>query len=901
MNWPELQLEHLAVAVIVSWLALAWFGWGCGQRLTAHGSRHDPAWNWLAGAALLGALEFISWLVLIQLRLDYWPTWARALIAVFTAAHGVTAALAAWVWMGRSLSRATGWCILLAAALLTSAVTSIAPFLAGLGWTTVGLVFLATDRNGLAARCRIALGVALVALATVEMLVPDLTELVLRLPSELPLQWGSREFVTLALTAFCVLASGFCLWLSDHPKRGIPLGIGVAAAGVLWLLSWQVGSNHADARAGIWEELGHAADILAPAVALHQLEPDEVNQPEYAKLVSQLTEIERSFPQPAHLWLWAVRNNMVVHVADTASLGSRSTAPKTPPGYRYPQLHNFLLRAARGERFESGPFFVAGERRVGMHVPVRAPAGAPLGWIQLSMPHANWATTFNDPRPSALILLLCVGSSVALILAGQSWLDAARRLHGRAVEADASARAKNEMAGLVSHELRTPLQVVLGHLELLGAASHPPETARTLKIIEGQCRQLLGLVNDTLDLCALEAGQLQLHPVRFSPTVLAQVTLRNLQTLAIERGLSCELVLRPGLPPLVEADAARIQQILTNLLANAVKYTGEGGIQLEVDVEAAPSSRLVFVVRDSGPGLPASVLARLGEAFQTGPSKQGTGLGLAIVRRLCAHLGGEFAAENAPGRGCIATVRLPADLAIPDAPQFGSKSPTLPETPALGGLRIVLAEDNTLVREMIATHLRGLGAQVEAVADGAAALFACRAALPEAVLLDLAMPGIDGRTVARTLRSTGDRKPRLIVGLSAEAIGDEEARAAGFDRFFVKPVALAELAAVFSPCAPATKPVSSPTTRLHEIFRREAPAQLAALHTAAAQGNRREVVRVVHYLQGSAYALSNEPLRAACSDLRRWAEGPAGVDGVAPLLGAVAREVHHILDNQASV
>jgi signal transduction histidine kinase/DNA-binding response OmpR family regulator len=896
MNWPELQLEHLVAAATVSWLALAWFCWGSGQRLTAHGSLRDPAWNWLAGAALLGALEFLAWLVVTQLRLDSWPEWARTLVAIFTAAQGVTAALTAWVWTGRTLSRAAGWCALFGAALLTSASAAIVPVLAGLGWLSLALVFLFRDSSGLARPNRLAFGGALIVLAVAEAVAPDLTHLVLRLPSELPVQWGSRELVTLSLISASVLAAGSCLWVADRPRRAV-WGAGALAAGLaLWLYSWVVAHHHAQERAATWDRLETAATALAPAVAPRRLEPDEVRLPAYAGLVAQLMEFEHSFSQPAYLWLWTERNGMVVHVADTANLGNRATAPRTPPGYRYPQLHNFVLRAQRGERFESGPYFVAGDRRVGLHVPLRLESGPPVAWLQLSMPFSKWLETISDPRVPALIVLLCVGGLTGLVLAGQTWLHTTRKLHGQAVEADASARAKNEMAGLVSHELRTPLQVVLGHLELLAATPQPPETQRTLKVIEGQCRQLLGLVNDTLDLCALEAGQLPLRPVRFSPKVLAEVTVRNLQPLASKRGLACELVLQPGLPDLVEADAARIQQILTNLLANAVKYTAQGSVRLNVSRELPPASRLVFTVTDTGPGLPTTVLARLGEAFQTGPSRQGTGLGLAMVRRLCAHLGGEFSVANAASGGCVATVRLPAAIAAPDDSLFGSRAPMAQPAPALDGLRLVLAEDNTLVREMITAHFRSLGAQVEAVADGAAAVYLCRVAPPDAVLLDLAMPGMDGRTAARALRQSGAAAPRLIVGLSAEAISDEEARLAGFDRFFVKPVALADLAAVFSPMARDAQPAATPAGRIRQIFQREAPGQLSALRAAAAQGNRQEVARLAHYLQGSAYALSNETLRAACTELRRRAEAPGGTLEADELLRTLEEEARRVLN-----
>ena len=897
MSWPALQLEHLAGALAVNSLALAWFFWGRGQALIAEGPRRVLAWNWLAGAVLFKALHVISWLVLAATQLPAWPGWATVALAASTAAGGMAAGVAAWAWAGGPLSRLSGWSALATGAVLAAILPGTAPLIGGVGWAAVvPAIFLANASTFSLARRGI-LGTAVAIFAAAEFAAPDLTRLLLRLPSAPLPQWGSRELLALGGQAAAALAIGATLWLNDRPARRRFVAIGAALTGLVLALGWHDADAHAVARNQQWDAQAKAALAVAPFVAKLDLDSADIaSQPDFARLIAELNARQRIDPSHGHYWLWAVRAGIAVQIADTTSLSGKPGIRITPPGYRLLQLPNLPIRAVRGERFESALFFLAGEQCFGLHVPMRlAGSGEPVGWLEAAVPATYYAPQLSDPRPAAIIGLLYLNGLVALVLAGRTWLETVRRLHDQAVESAAAARAKNEMAGLVSHELRTPLQVMLGHLELLAPTSLPPATQHALSIIDQQCRQLLGLVNDTLDLCALEAGSLPLRPARFAPAALAEAAVRDFRLFAQTRGLTLELNLDPSLPELIETDVARLRQILTNLLANALKYTPTGGVRLTASAEPGPAGRLVFMVSDSGPGLPASVLARLGEPFHPGPASQGTGLGLALVQRLCAHLGGEFSAANSASGGCIITVRLPAVRAVPDAPTFHPNAPTAGPL-ALAGLRVVVAEDNTLVRALLVTHLQSLGADVEAVADGAAALAACRSQPPHAVLLDLAMPGVDGRTAARVLRQTpAESAPKLIVGLSAEALTEADMRAAGFDRFFVKPVALAELAAVFAPLAPVPASVEQPAARLRLLFAREAPGQLAALNAAVARGDRAEVGRLAHYLQSSAYALSDEPLRAACSVLRQWAESPTDATTPAEALRQVEAHILRLL------
>lgn len=887
MNWPTLHVEHLAGAAALNGFALAWFFWGRGH---ARGAPRAPAWNWLAAAALAPAVRIAVWLFLAVVQLDAWPAAVRPLLATLTAAGGLAAAVAAWAWSGRRATRAGGWLALLAGSIVAALVPPLAPLLAAFGWLALAAALSLAPADGLRRRPALALAAAMALLALAEWSGPDLTQLVLRVPSEQAAQWSSREMFAFGLRCVGAAGGGAVFWLGRHPRhRAWLLGAATLGAAVL-ALGWNEARRNAAGRARVWAELAELAGAIGPAVRALRAEPGDVARPEFAAVVNALVARESASAFEARFWLWSVRDGVVVHMADAAGRPERPGVRLTPPGYRLTQLPNLALRATRGEHFESGPFFLGGRRFTGLHHPLRAADGTVVAWVQCALPAEIYNRAIADPRSSAFSAVFLVVGAAMLVLAGGAWLEASRELQRQAVEAEARARAKNEMAGLVSHELRTPLQVVLGHLEVLGQTPLADDTRRSLAIVEDQCRRLLGLVNDTLDLCALDAGRLPLRPQRFSPVALAESVVRELRPLAAECGLELALVVGPGVPPLVETDAARVRQILTNLVANALKYTPRGRVALDVARAAGAAERLEFVVRDTGPGLPAAVLARLGEAFHTGTPRQGTGLGLAIVQRLCAHLGGEFSAENAPAGGCVARVLLPA-AEVSEVAESGVSRAT-PATAAAGG-RIVLAEDNTLVREMLADYLRGRGAAVRAFADGAEALVVCRAEPPDAVVLDLAMPGLDGVSVARALRA-GAFAGR-IIGLSAEALGDAEARAAGFDRFLVKPVKLAELAEALATHPSARDTGSAAPPRMLELFRAEAPRLLAELETAAEARDGAKLVRLAHYLQNSAYVLGEEAFGRAGADLKRRVEAGASAEQIAEAARVLAVHVHRHL------
>jgi len=902
MSWPELQVEYLGAALAANWLALAWFAWGRAQSLHAQTLRRDPGWNLVAVAALLGALQLISWLALSEGRLTSWPDWAHRLFASFTMARGLTAALAALTWFHGPAVRTTRWVVLGCGAIVASIFDSGATLVAFAGWWAAGMALTFRPPPNLARAVGCLIGILFLLTGMSELVKPDLTTLAVRLPSEQPLTWDSQVLATLGANALLALAAGLALWTGESQRlRRYAIGYFLLAAGLVAISGRHARQRNA-ARDDLWTRIEQVAKVadLHGLLAKLKFTAEDAGHPDYAKLVSALGR-EPMTDLPGHLSVWAVRDGTAVHVADAASLGGEAKALRIPPGYPLSQFPNLTLQAAAHKKhFVSGSFFNAGKLYMGMNVPVFSSAGTNLVWLQVAVPLKDWEAELADPRVPTAIALLYASGIAALALAGRVWLMGLRRLHRQTVESETAARTKNEMAGLVSHELRTPLQVVLGHLEILKPTALSLETKRVLSIIEDQCRHLLALVNDTLDLCTLEARTIPLRRDCFDPGALAAAALDDLRPLAAARGLVLSLKIDPLLPRHVQTDERRLRQVLTNLLANAVKFTAAGSVRLEAGIEAGGKKRLVFEVSDTGPGLPVEVLERLGEPFLHPAGGDGTGLGLSLVQRLCRHLEGELTAKNAVRGGCVVTVKVVAPPVMPVVKAPLPSYSSLPDGSLLAGMRIVVAEDNPLVRELLSSYLGQLGADVETVADGEAALTACRTLRRDAIVLDVAMPGMLGSAVAWKLREdpSPTTRPSLVVGLSAQTMEAREANATGFDHFLVKPVVLSDLAALLVGARRVS--ISSPGPnlpheRLHRLFCNEAPDQLAALQCAVAKGDHQEVARLSHYLQSSAYALSDEPLRAACAALRTWAESRESPEAAAVPLQQIEINLERLL------
>jgi signal transduction histidine kinase len=347
-------------------------------------------------------------------------------------------------------------------------------------------------------------------------------------------------------------------------------------------------------------------------------------------------------------------------------------------------------------------------------------------------------------------------------------------------------RRKDEFLATLAHELRNPLAPIRTGLHFLRMGGAGDQAARTHEMMERQLRHLVRLVDDLLDISRITLGKVELKKERVDFRTVLGSALESTRPL-IEASHHELTVRLPSDPMPLDADPTRLAQIVANLVNNAAKYTPSGGrIQLAAEVE---ESTLVVRVSDTGIGIPAAMLPRVFDMFtQVGRSidrsQGGLGVGLTLVRRLLELHGGTVDAESAgDNQGSTFIVKLPLAVRAeaPDVPA--------PRAPTQHARRILVVDDNADAAESLSMLLELEGHATRVAHDGAGALRAAAEFLPDAVFLDIGMPGMNGYQVARQLRETYGPALRIIALTGWGAEGDRRrAHAAGFDHHLVKPV-----------------------------------------------------------------------------------------------------------------
>lgn len=428
-----------------------------------------------------------------------------------------------------------------------------------------------------------------------------------------------------------------------------------------------------------------------------------------------------------------------------------------------------------------------------------------------------------------------------------------------------------DFLALVCHELRTPLQTILGQGELLQREATNDATRARLAAIGQHGALMLRLVNDLLDWRAIDAGDFRLVPRPVDLGALVEQTVASCRPAAAVKGLALRCRSEPGAPRWVRVDGDRVRQVLLNLVGNAIKFTARGHI--EVTLAAGTRGRGAELrVADTGPGIARGEQAKIFRPFvrlRHASATEGAGLGLAVAAQLCRGLGGRLAVQSDGRRGTTFLARFAAP-GCPPVPE-----PKVLAAPlVVPGRRVLIADDNPLVRELFAAYLGRLGARCECVADGAQALTRALDGDYAAVVLDLSMPGLDGFEVTRRVRAQRGSALR-IVGASAHAGATERtrARAAGMDAFLTKPVELGALTAAlgWTTAAVETGVDAAMRAALRTQFRREAPAQRTALAAAWRRRDWAALERQAHYVHNSACVVGDEKLGAACAGLREAA------------------------------
>jgi PAS domain S-box-containing protein len=366
--------------------------------------------------------------------------------------------------------------------------------------------------------------------------------------------------------------------------------------------------------------------------------------------------------------------------------------------------------------------------------------------------------------------------------------DITERRRAEAERRDAD-RRKDEFLGMLGHELRNPLAAIMSAGEVLHRNLPDARMQKLTGVVRRQTRALSRMVDDLLDISRVTLGKIELNrePLLVGPAVTRAMD--SVRDAAVSAGVA--LVAHVDTEPLwLNADPTRLEQVLTNLLTNAIKFTPAGG---RITVTSSSDGRYAVVaVRDTGVGIPAPLLARVFDLFVQGDSsldrsRSGLGIGLALVRQIIAMHGGTVTAESAgPDQGSVFTIRLP--LAPQDVRPLDDRPDARPD-PACR-LRVLVVDDQRDVADSMAVLIETLGHTVHTVYEGDAALTLARQQRLDVIIADIGMPGMSGYELAERVRRDSNLKHLQLVALTGYGRDEDQARvvSAGFNLHLTKPV-----------------------------------------------------------------------------------------------------------------
>ncbi|HUO69382.1 MAG TPA: response regulator [Solirubrobacteraceae bacterium] len=482
----------------------------------------------------------------------------------------------------------------------------------------------------------------------------------------------------------------------------------------------------------------------------------------------------------------------------------------------------------------------------------------------------------GDERPCAIAQFIDIN-------ARKRTEEALQLAHQQALSAS---RMKSEFMANVSHEIRTPLNGVLGLTDLLADTELSDDQRDYVSGLRTSGQALMAVIEQVLDFSKIEAGKVELASEPFTPSALVQRALTIVAPAAADKSLSLSSAIEREVPLLVRGDPARILGVLTNLLGNAVKFTGAGGtVALELSADAARPALLRFSVRDTGIGIAPGMCEQIFQPFSQGDASTsrrfgGTGLGLTISKQLVELMGGTIGVRSAPGVGSTFAFQIPCEpigedeaasrIAEPDgsaaagAPAIRSQAATA----QVPGPPILLVEDDHINRLVAERVLSRAGYGVEIARDGHEAVALATTRHYRLILMDCQMPGLDGYGATRAIRECDDGAGRTpIVAMTAHTMpGDrEKCLANGMDDYISKPLHRTELERVLARYGQRPEPEilidlavvadvladGGVQEGLLDLFLDQSGARLEGLRSAVYAGEGQRIAELAHSLHGS--------------------------------------------------
>ncbi|MFD2531448.1 ATP-binding protein [Gracilimonas halophila] len=360
-----------------------------------------------------------------------------------------------------------------------------------------------------------------------------------------------------------------------------------------------------------------------------------------------------------------------------------------------------------------------------------------------------------------------------------------------------STKAKSEFLATMSHEIRTPMNAILGMTHLLKQDSPRKDQVEPINILDFSGRTLLSLIDDVLDFSKIEAGKIEFENIEFELNKLISVIMESFKATASNKGIELKNEIEEGIPNVLIGDPARLTQILNNLVSNALKFTEEGQVKVEVSTvgDYDDAVRLKFSIMDTGIGIEEERVDSIFESFTQASQNTkrlfgGTGLGLTISKQLAELQGGNISVESEEGEGSTFMIELTFDKAT-STTEVEEHTKKEADTHTITGLKVLLAEDNVVNQKVMIRFLERWNIEMEVVNNGEEALEALKESNFDVILMDLQMPKMDGYEASEQIRKLDDpyKRNTPIIALTAAALKEvrERVYAAGMNDFVTKP------------------------------------------------------------------------------------------------------------------